>query len=299
MQRGLLKGFQLAKWIYKMSFPILAKLSPKLSSKLLFYKTFGKKLDLKNPKTFNEKLMWLKLNENDELKTKCTDKFLVRKYISKLGYGHLLIDLCNVYENIEDIIFEELPEKFVMKCTHGSGFNIICKNKSGLDQSKTISLLSKWMKTDFSLLNAEPHYSKIQRRILVEKFLEGNEGQLPIDYKLHCFHGEAKFIELIVDRETGLKSIMLNCDWQVLPYTEHSIKLEEKLKKPEKFEEMIAIAEELSKAFSYVRVDLYYTDKIYFGELTFTPSACLETVISEEADYQIGQLLDLSKSTLL
>lgn len=287
------------KSVLRKFFSLLVKASPKLSSKLIYYTKFRQKLDLKNPITFNEKLMWLKFNEKDDLKVICTDKYLVRKYIRNLGYDNLLNDVLQVYEKIDDINFKELPNQFVMKCTHGSGYNIICKSKEKLDWHKTILLLSKWMKTDFSLFNAEPHYSKIKPRIIVERFLEGEKGQIPVDYKLHCFHGEPKFIEVIEDRETKPSIIMLNCDWEILPYTANILHRKEKPKKPEKLSEMLLVAGTLSKEFSYVRVDLYYTDNIYFGELTFTPVACLDTVISREADYQIGNLLDLSKSTLL
>ena len=306
IKRGILVGKELltnlpfAKWLYKRSFPILAKLSPKIASQVIYYKTFGQRLDLKNPITYTEKLMWLKLNEDDSLKALCTDKYLVRDYISNLGYSDILIDLYHTYESVEVINFDELPNEFVMKCTHGSGFNIVCKNKKELDQQHTIELLNKWMKTDFSLLNSEPHYSKVKPRIIVERFLEGENGHLPIDYKIHCFHGEPKFVEVILDRGVSKpKVIILTREWTVLPYTFDSLNLKELPRKPEELEEMLKVASTLCKDFTYVRVDLYHTNKIYFGELTFTPDACLDTGISGEANNKIGQLLDISKSSLV
>lgn len=278
---------------------MLVKTSPELASKLIYFKTFKKRLNLKNPKTFNEKLMWLKLNEDDSLKTIYTDKYLVRQYIQELGYSNILIDLYKVYENAEEIDFRELPSSFVLKCTHGSGFNIICSNKENLDKEHTIQQIKKWMKTDYSLHCCEPHYSKIKARIIAEKFLGESDGKLPTDYKFHCFHGEPKIIELIFDRGTAqTKSILFDLNWDILPYDEHSLSFKEAIVPPEKSYEMLEIARKLSSGFTYVRVDLYFYNKqIYFGELTFTPDACLFTDLFEEAEYIIGNLIDLANST--
>ncbi|MGN7476660.1 ATP-grasp fold amidoligase family protein [Solibacillus silvestris] len=252
---------------------------------------------MKNPITFNEKLMWLKLYEDDSLKTICTDKYLVRDYIKQAGYSQILIDLYKVYENVDDIDFRELPNSFVMKCTHGSGFNIICACKDTLDRGKTILQLKKWMETDFSVINCEPHYSKIKPRIIVERFLgeEMNE-KLPIDYKIHCFHGQPHIFDVVLNRGTKEKKhIMLNSGWQVIPYTNDSKDFAGGIKKPEKLDEMLKMAAELSKDFTYVRVDFYYyNDQIYFGELTFTPGACIDTEYSEGVDFKMGKLLDLT-----
>lgn len=285
------------KKVLKTGFSVVIKTSPALASKVIYYKKFRKKLDLKDPKTFNEKLMWLKLNEDDSLKTKCADKYLVRDYITELGYSSILIDLYKVYDSVEEINFDELPNRFVLKCTHGSGFNIICSNKEQLNEKETMVLLKKWMKTDFSLLSAEPHYSKIKPRIIVERFLGESDGKVPIDYKIHCFHGKPEIIELVLHRGTNeQKYILLNSDWDVLPYNEQSTHYNGDIQKPEKLDQMLEIAKELSSVFTYVRVDLYFYDnEVYFGELTFTPDACLFTDLFPEAEYKIGNLLDLTK----
>lgn len=279
-------------------YSLLVKVSPVLASKLLFYKSFRRRLDLKNPQTFNEKLMWLKLYEDDSLKTRCTDKYLVRNFVSQIGYSDILIHLYKVYDRVEEINFGELPNSFVMKCTHGSGFNIICSNKENLDQEQTILKLKKWMKTNYALLAAETHYSKIKPRIIVEKFLEGKlNGKVPIDYKVHCFHGEPQVIEVVLNRGTSeQKHIMLNQHWDLLPYNEDCINAVKLIDKPEKLDEILKISRGLSKRFTYVRVDLYFSeDQVYFGELTFTPAACLDhTDFNNSADYQIGKLLDLT-----
>lgn len=286
------------KRISRFFFRILTRQSPLIASKLLYYKAFKKKLDLNNPTTFNEKLMWLKLFEDDSLKVRCTDKLLVRDYVAQSGYSTILIDLYQVYDNVDEVNFNELPFSFVMKCTHGSSFNIICSDKDKLDLKITITQLKKWMNMDYSQLAAEPHYSKIKPRIIVEKFL-GNEGEgkVPIDYKIHCFHGDPKVIEVVMNRGTDeQKHIMLDNSWTILPYNQESITLDKVVDKPVKLQEMLLIAKKLSRSFTYVRVDLYYwQNEIYFGELTFTPGACISNVkLNKDADYNIGKLLDLT-----
>lgn len=201
-------------------YSLLVKNSPVLASKIIYYRTLGKRLNLKNPVTFNEKLMWLKLFEDDSLKIRCTDKYLVRNYISQKGYSRLLIDLYEVYENVDQINFDKLPNRFVMKCTHASGFNIICLDKEKLDKKQTLSKFKKWMETDYSLIKCEPHYSNIKPRIIVEKFLdEGFNNNLPLDYMIHCFHGEPHFIEIGLDYEnTDKKYALLTKGWELLPF---------------------------------------------------------------------------------
>ena len=275
----------------------LVKKMPITSSKYFFFRTFKKRLNLKNPTTFNEKLMWLKLYEDDSLKIKCADKYLVRDYISKLGYSNLLIDVYKVYENVEEIDFKELPNRFAMKCTHGSGFNIICSDKDQLDQANTLFQLNKWIKTDYGLKYFEPHYSKMKPRVIVEKLLEEElEGSVPVEYMIHCFHGEPQVIEVGIDVGNNKKKYLtFNCDWEPLPYYKDSLISNEAISKPERIEEMIEISSDLSKAFTYVRVDLYSCqNEIYFGELTFTPGACLEKDFIKGADEQMGKLLDLT-----
>ncbi|HWK24494.1 MAG TPA: ATP-grasp fold amidoligase family protein [Ureibacillus sp.] len=271
-------------------FSLIKRISPVMASKIIYYKTFKKKLNLKNPTTFNEKLMWLKLNEDDTFKAKCTDKYLVRDYIKELGYSNILIELYNVYEHAEDIDFDALPDRFAMKCTHGSGFNIICNDKNTLDLNLVRLQLNKWMNTNYSFVNGEPHYSKIKPRIIVERFLERSNLQAPIDYKIHCFHGKPQIIEVALPT----MDLLYNCDWELLPYNMASVNYNETLERPERLEEMLEIARGLSRAFLYVRVDLYYcNNEIYFGELTFTPAACLDVDFIDDADYQMGKLLHL------
>jgi hypothetical protein len=274
------------------------KAFPSLGSKYLYYRKFGELPNLKNPKTFNEKLMWLKLYEDDSLKVICADKYRVREYLNQIGYSSLLIDLYNVYEDVDEIDFKQLPNRFVMKCTHGSGFNIICKNKGKLNEKETRLLLKKWMAEKYSIRFCEPHYSKIKPRIIVEKFLEdGFSGEVPIDYMIHCFNGVPRVIEVGLENGGNEKKYSTyNTEWEKLSYYKDSVSLSETINKPEKIEEILKIARNLSEEFTYVRVDLYYCqNQIYFGELTFTPGACLEGDFINDADYQLGKLLNLPR----
>lgn len=275
----------------------IVKVSPVIASKLIYLKVFKKKLNLKEPRTFNEKLMWLKLKEQDTLKIQCTDKYLVREYVANRCFPELLIDLHGIYESAEEIDFDKLPNRFVLKCTHGSGFNIVCTNKHFLDKVYVRKQLNTWLKTDYSLYCGEPHYAKIRPRIIAESFIGKRSGKVPTDYKIHCFHGEPQYIEVVLDRGTPFQKILTyTCDWELLPYKYEAIHFQGVCERPMKLSDMLEIARRLSKAFTYVRVDLYAIGvRIYFGELTFTPSACLDTNLLASADMELGNLLNLKK----
>lgn len=275
----------------------IVKVSPTVASKLLFWKTFKKSLNLQKPQTFSEKLMWIKLYEDHTLKKRLTDKVAVREFILSRGLGELLVPTIAIVDRVEDIIFEQLPKKFVLKCSHGSGFIIICKDKSQLDYQKTRQQLAKWLAIDYSLCHAEPHYANIKPRIMIEHFLGNNTSEVPIDYQIHCFHGEPKIIELTLERSTPKEqSIMLTPDWCNTHYIEKKFAFDEKKSKPKQLEELLEIARRLSKNFTYVRIDLYLVDEsIFFGKLTFTPAACLNNGIHDQANLELGQWLKLEQ----
>lgn len=285
---------RIKKWL-RLAFARLVEVSPILASRILYYRAFRKRLHLQKPVTFNEKLMWLKLYEEDALKTKCADKYGVRDYVHARGLSEHLIKTYGVYDYVEDIDFEQLPERFVLKCTHGSSFNIVCANKYFLDKAHTVAQLQKWLQTDYSLYCAEPHYAKIKPRIVVEEFIGERGGRLPTDYKIHCFHGEPQIIQVVVDRDTPRKKNMLfSKEWVMLPYKKDTL-LQDVCERPRELARMLEIARKLSEEFTYVRVDLYAVEgQVYFGELTFTPAACVDANLLEGADVQIGKLLDLT-----
>ena len=152
----------------------VSRISPVFSNKIMYRVRMHKKLNIKNPKTFNDKINWLKLNnyQNNELVIKCTDKYLVREYIREKGYDYLLNDLYFSCNSVDEIKWENLPQKFVLKCNHGAGYNILCNDKNVFDYKAAKVKLNRWINEDFGLVSVEPHYSKIKRKIICEKFLE-------------------------------------------------------------------------------------------------------------------------------
>ncbi|MER1987894.1 MAG: ATP-grasp fold amidoligase family protein [Solibacillus sp.] len=274
----------------KYGFHQLVKRSPITASHLLYMWTFHRRLRLHNPQTINEKLMWLKLYEHQPLKSKCADKLAVRNYVRECGYQHLLIELLDVYDTAEEINFATLPDRFVLKCTHGSGFNLFCLDQTTFSHDEARAKLASWQQQQYGLQLAELHYCAIRPRIVAEKLLEYN-GDEPLDYHIHCFHGKPRLIEV----QLGEDYLLFDVDWNLLPFNKASMQFCGVLAKPGKFADMLEAAEALSAPFTYVRVDIYNArDRIYFSELTFTPAACLDTDFINDAEYRVGEMLDLT-----
>lgn len=286
----------LTKNIILTPFNILYKFSPKLTLRMLFRIKLGYTLDLNEPKTYNEKLQWIKLYDRNPLMTKCCDKYAVREYIESKNYGHLLNGLIWNGFNPEEIPFDILPERFVIKATHGSTFNIICMDKSTLNREEVVRKCRKWLKAKFLPCYGEWFYGIEKPRIIVEEYLEGDDGKALFDYKIFCFNGKAQmvYIDTWKDGEHTINAydIELNLfDGVELGYPNDS---SAKIIKPDCWDEMIKIAEDLSKDFLHVRVDFYYTHgKIVFGELTFTKGAGFGKIKPLEFDYKMGEWLKL------
>jgi hypothetical protein len=257
--------------------------------------TFRKIPSLDQPKTFNEKLQWLKIYGGIEKYTKYVDKYKVRDFISKTVGKEFNIPLIGIWEKFEDIPFDRLPRQFVLKATHGSGYVFVCKDKSSLDLKSLKKIITKWLNENFYKKTLEIQYKSCKPQIICEIYLEDESHGL-IDYKFFCFDEKPRVIELIWDRFTEHKNeVFLDFDWNILTYLEPAY-LKNLPKKPENFKDMLIIAKKLSKGFPFVRVDLYSVkNKIYFGELTFTPDNGLEKYDPPEIDDQLGELMDLSK----
>lgn len=254
---------------------ILYKFNPKLTLQILFRFKTGYNLNLNNPRTFNEKLQWIKLNYNHELLPICADKYEVRQFIKESGCENILNTLLWEGFQPKDIPFDKLPNKFVIKVTHGQGLNIICTDKCRLDKAKTISKLKRWLHTKYLPCYGEWFYGVIKPRIIIETYLEDGMKKTPLDYKVYCFHGQPKMINAHVDRFTNHKSNLYDLDWKVIDdmqtkYVDSDLYIE----KPKELEELIKYAKRLSAKFIHVRVDFYIVNsKIYFGEMTFTDGA--------------------------
>ena len=280
---------------------ILSPIAPKLVSKECYYSTFKKKLNLKDPKLFNEKLMWLKLNcyANDPIVWKCVDKYAVREYVEERGLGNILNELYAVYFKAREIEWDKLPQKVAIKCNHGCGYNMIIQNKSVLDIKACEKTLNKWMHSESWRDFAELQYRKTKKKIICEKYLEGKNGALPVDYKFYCFNGEPQYIGNFIERNIEEHTITrgyFNLDWTPSNVFKDKDKMDiSKFVKPGSLDKMIEYARVLSHGFPFVRVDFYEVDgKVYFGEMTFTPTGCLGNYYTEEAHKFLGELLDIS-----
>lgn len=289
---SIIKGYLLA---YR---ALLLKLSPKLYLQNRYKQFYGKRPNLKEPVTFDEKLLWLNLYWRHPLKTECGDKYGMRSYVQKLGLGHILPEILGVYQNSKEIDFESLPDKFVLKCTHGCGFNIICKNRATLDIKEARQKLDKWMSLDISKVAGELHYASMKPQIICEQFLDDLVEEQPIDYKVYCFGGKAHCILVAKgrDKEGHTDNFdFYDLGWNTkLPYFTPSLQSDRHTQKPEALDEIIALAETLSKPFPFVRMDFYdIKGKAVLGEMTFTPAGCIHPGYTELGQNLLGSLIIL------
>lgn len=235
----------------------------------------GKGLDLNHPVTFNEKVQWLKLYDSTELKTRLADKYLVRDYVAEKIGSQYLIPILGVYDSFEDIDFEKLPQRFVMKTNHASGWNIIVKDKEHFNKEEARSKFKFWLHRNYAYSSGlELHYKDIPPKIVIEEYIENGEDEL-FDYRFFCFSGKAYSIWIDVDsgKPTHRRNIY-DLDWNLLPIKVNYPNDASLERKPEHLKEMIELAEQLSEGINMVRVDLYeVAGKIYFGEMTFTPQS--------------------------
>lgn len=258
-------------------------------------KSDGRIVNLDNPVLFSEKLQWYKLNHHDPLMQVVANKYTVREYIESIGYGDLLNDLLGVYTDVRQIDFDKLPDQFVLKGTHGSGFNIIVKDKSQLDKRRSKMMMRSWLRQHIAWSGREWVYEKMPRHIIAEKYLEDETGELR-DYKFYCFNGKPTFMQLEVGRGTDHNTRnFYDMDWKLMPFgKELPHNPEVVVPRPAMFDEMKRIAADLCKPFQYVRVDLYQVGgKVYFGELTFFPAGGAPDFVPAEYDRIVGDLWSL------
>lgn len=295
-------SFNLFSRLIKFVIPIITRVSPKLSIKILYWLCFKRTLNLISPQTLNEKIQWLKLNvyNNDPLVKKCADKYTVREYIKSKGCEEILNDLYGVYDNVEEIPWDILPDKFVLKWNFCNGFNVICSDKKQLNIAKIKKQLKTWGKSKKHLLYSEFQYrDKGERKIICEHFIEAPVGHPSLDdYKVYCFNGIAEYVMVCCERESGNpKFYYFDKTWTLMNLSEDALKksVDFYLPKPEGLDEMFGYASKISEPFPFVRADFYLTDgKVIFGELTFTPSGGFDTKRIYETDLHLGQKLNLS-----
>lgn len=254
----------------------------------------GRMLNLKKPKYYYEKIQWIKLYGQVERATIFVDKYLVRNYVKEKIGEEYLPKLYNIYTKVDEIDYDKLPEKFVLKMNNGAGGNIICKDKSSLDKNLVRKKFRKLIKENYYKYTKEPQYKNVNNRIICEEYLENNKGFL-LEYKLHCFEGKVKFIEVHTDRFNGNKQNYYYPDWSEAEFRrKKSDNKMDYIEKPKNLEELINLGETLSEGFTYIRVDINATDdKLYFSELTFTPSNGTNGFYPIEKDIEIAKMIDI------
>jgi TupA-like ATPgrasp len=252
-------------------------------------------LHLKNPRTYSEKIQWLKVYGHLERYAPYVDKYEVREYIKDVIGVEYLVPILGVWSDFDDIRFDELPSQFVLKATHGQGFNVICRDKSSLDLSRLRATVTSWTKRNYYQADREPQYRPIRPRLIAEEYLQDESGALR-DYKFPCFDGVPYMVQVMGDRRQGTTENLYDRDWHLLPVLERGYpNTRSPIMKPALLDDMFDIAASLSSGFPFVRVDLYCVGgRIYFGELTFTPASGVITYEPPEFDLQLGNMLDLA-----
>lgn len=274
----------------------LSFLPDKPYSVITFLLRQGRMPELKNPRLFNDKLLYLKLNDRNPIYKKLVDKYEVREFVEKTIGSQYLIPLIGVYNSPDEVDFDNLPEKFVLKLTSGAQNNLICKDKKKVNWEVESQKVKKWLNYNPYKRTREWPYKDLPSRFVIEEYIEDASGQTN-DYKFWCFDGEPFCVQLHLDRFGDHQKGVLDITFSEQLFKHGNVnEIQSKLKKPNNYEEMINIAKKLSKGFSFVRVDLYNIDgKIYFGEMTFYPANCnykIRPYIYEEI---LGEKLKINK----
>ena len=278
---------------------LLCSISPKLSVKFWYRYYFKKPLDLDNPKTLDEKIQWMKLYyyKDNPLVYQCADKYRVREYVKECGLEDILNGLIADYKSPDEINWDVLPNRFVLKWNFGCGGNVICFDKDKLDKEKAIRELKVFQKTKAHLICAEPQY-QMEKVLLCEDFIEAEDGGTPTDYKFYCFNGEAKYVLCCYGRSETQKPAFYFFDrnWELQRFNKMGKEAPEgfTMPKPDGIDNLFHYAEVLSKPFPFVRADFYLEKgKAYFGELTFTPGGGYDVNRLSETQLRFGDMVEL------
>ncbi len=259
----------------------------------------GMKFNLDNPKTFNEKLQWLKLYDRKPEYTRMVDKYEAKGYVAERIGKEYIIPTLGVWDKFDNIDFNSLPDQFVLKCTHDSGGLVICKDKSRLDIKAARKKINKHMKRKYFYIWREWPYKDVKPRIIAEKYMEDEKTAELRDYKFFCFNGEAKLLFIATDRQTAgeeTKFDFFDMEYNHLPFTNGHPNAAVPPEKPMCFDEMRSLAEKLSAGIPHLRVDFYEVNgRVYFGELTFSHWSGMVPFDPVDWDDKLGEWIDLSK----
>lgn len=263
--------------------------------KWMFLHRLGYWPNLEHPRTFNEKMNWIKLNDKNPKFVEYADKYTVREHIKRVMGEEYLIPIIGVYDSAEDIDYSALPNQFVLKCNNGAGYNVICKDKCSLDIKGTNAKLNKWLKTDFSKGKREWYYKEIPPKIICEKYMEDKQSDTLFDYKLFCIGGKVQFIQVDFDRFRDHRRNIYDCNWNLMEWGINFPRdVERIVEKPLVLREMIEFAEKLSAEFKQLRVDFYVINgHLYFGEMTFFSGGGFTNFKPQLMDKRYGDILQL------
>ena len=257
-------------------------------------------LNLSNPRTFNEKLQWLKLYDRKPIYTLMVDKYAVKKYVADIIGEKYIIPTLGVWDKPEDIDWDALPYQFVLKCTHDSGGIVICRNKDILDKKSAMEKLRESLKSDYYLAGREWPYKNVPRRIIAEKYMDDGTGELN-DYKFMCYNGVCKNLFVCTGRaENDLKVDFFDLEWNHLPFIRKYPNSSKRIPKPDNLNDMVRIVESISRKseIPFARIDLYnIRNMIYFGEITLFPGNGIEYFNPQEWDYKLGEMINLPHKT--
>lgn len=295
MKKKLFKGIKNPALVllYLLDLKIARLIPDKAYLKAKYWLMTGKKLNLKAPLTFNEKLQWLKLYDRKPEYRQMVDKYAVREYIAAVIGDDYFVPQLAVYDHADEIDWDALPLQFVLKCTHSSGRNIICTDKSALDFVKAQKELDNWLREDWYWWGREWPYKHIKPRIVCEAFIS-DAGKPPNDYKVLCFHGKARLIELHIDRFGNHTQDFYDDKWNKLTISQCGTSSDQVYEKPALLEEMITLSEKLAANHVHLRVDWYMIeDKLYFGELTFYDGSGFDSFDDEKDEILMGSWISL------
>lgn len=265
-------------WFYFRVF--LTLISPRLNTEIIYLLKFKRRINLNSPKTLDEKIQWLKFHTyyKNDLVRNCVDKYKVREYVCSCGCPEILNDLYGVYDTVDEVPWDELPNQFVLKWNFGCGQNLICFDKSKLSIDDAKKKLKRWYKIHkfFYLPNSEMQYKGIIPKLVCERLITSEEeGMPPVDYKLYCFNGKADCVLVCTNRKSGHPDYyFFDRDWNLKRYNKKGMEASEdfSLPKPNNIDKLFDYAGKLTKPFPFVRADFYIEkDRVIFGELTFTP----------------------------
>lgn len=293
-------GFDRLRSLNRMICSLLYRVSPEVLVNYRYFIARGRLPNLAAPKTFDEKLLWLMLYSQDPLKSQCADKLGLRTYVEQMGRGYLLPKLIGVYDDVDEVDFDSLPNRFVLKCTHGYNANLICRDKAQLDIAEAQHKLRSWMNEKISKVTGELHYDSIVPRILCEEFLDDLANEVPVDYKIYCFGGKAHCTMVCTERGLGSDPNIdfYDREWKTKLHYFRESRITDRYRevpKPLSFDEMVQHAEYLSRPFHFVRMDFYdIQGRPVIGEMTFTPHGCIDLDYTDEAQALLGEMVDLS-----